>query len=144
MTLGVAIEALCALRGKYQRMREMRRAHDDGTEQDPRVQMRALATEFPGALRELDELPLTTIEQRIAQLSDAIERDLPPTSWMIWMVDYHAQLRLALHQKRVGAPLSKPAGTRLNSWVFEQLAERYGVLATDVEAQLFPARRPRG
>lgn len=106
MMLRVTIEALVLLRDKYQRMLEMRRLHDSGVAHDPRAQMRALAAEFPGALRELDELPLATIEQRVNQLSDVIEQRTAPQSWMVWMVNYHGHLRAALRIKRMALPRS--------------------------------------
>lgn len=109
MTVGVAIETLVMLRGKYQRMLEMRRVHDSCgcVDHDPREQMRALAAEFPGALREIDELPLSMIEQRIDQLGGVIDQrdDLAP--WMLWMVDYHGHLRAALRIKRMGLSLDE-------------------------------------
>lgn len=101
MTQLVATESLVRLRGKYQRMLEMRRAHDRGAEEDPREQMRELAAEFPGALREIDELPLSVIEQRIQALTEVIEQRQVHAPWMAWMVSYHGHLRAALRIKRM-------------------------------------------
>lgn len=104
MTLRVAQEALAALRDKYRRMLEMRRMHDTGVEEDPRAEMRALAQQFPGALREIDELPLDVIAQRIEQLSAVVDQQAPLSSWMVWMVEYHGHWRAALRIRRMGLP----------------------------------------
>jgi len=105
VTAIVSIDALGQLREKYRRMLSMRRDHDSGVEHDPRQQMRELAIQFPGALRELDELPLATIESRIDQLGAVIEQPASPAPWMLWMVEYHGHLRAALRVKRFGLPL---------------------------------------
>lgn len=86
-------------------MLEMRRVHDSGVEHEPRDAMRGLAGEFPGALREIDELPVLMIARRIDQLTRVIDQRQPPEPWMLWMVDYHGYLRAALRIKRMGLPL---------------------------------------
>lgn len=98
------IAALKGLRDKYQRMLEMRRAHESGSETNPRTLMRVLAAQYPGALRELDELPLSLIEIRIGALTEVIEAGVEVAPWMRWMVDYHGYLRAALRIKRMGLP----------------------------------------
>ncbi len=104
MTLRASDPSLSALREKYQRMLEMRRVHDSGAAHDPRAEMRALAQQFPGALREIDELPLEVIAQRIEQLSAVVDQQMPLSSWMVWMVEYHGHWRAALRIRRMGLP----------------------------------------
>jgi hypothetical protein len=104
MTFELSTQALSALRAKYQRMLEMRQLHDAGVAHDPRPEMRTLAAQFPGALRELDELPLATITQRIAQLGAVIDQQAPVAPWMVWMVEYHGYWRAALRIRRMGLP----------------------------------------
>ena len=91
--------ALAELRGKYEEMHALRSIADDGY--DPRPRMAALAARFPGALREIDDLPLAEIEQRIDALSRA-ERD-PSTAarWMHAMTRFHALARGILFAKRM-------------------------------------------
>lgn len=96
--------AVVALRGKYQRMLEMRRLNDSGVEHDARGLMRELAAEFPGALREIDVLPLATIEERLRALDDVILRGGDVALWMRCVADYHAMLRAALRIKRLALP----------------------------------------
>lgn len=91
--------ALIALRAKYLEMKRLRLEDEAGVAADPRPAMRALASRFPGALREIDELSLETIDARVASLDRAIERD-EPEPWMIALCRYHAWLRLALALRR--------------------------------------------
>lgn len=88
------------LRDKYVAMLAMRVEHEAGAGGDPRERMRALAARFPGALREIDELPLATIEARIAELDEVLrtEREAPP--WALGLADYHAWMRAALAIRR--------------------------------------------
>ncbi len=83
------------------------------SEVDPREAMRALAARFPGALREIDELPLSTIEERI----DALDRALSGTSrvprWALVLSDYHGWMRAALAMRRAaGASRDRAAALR--------------------------------
>ena len=106
--------ALSALRDKYERMLRLRllhvRAHEDPdfAEPDPRRAMAELAREFPGALRELDELPLDAIHGRIAALTAAERDDAQVLPWMRAQVGFHRLARGALAVKRWlgGRPLT--------------------------------------
>jgi hypothetical protein len=66
---------------------------------DPRRAMAALASQFPGALREIDELPLESIVARVNALR-ACEGGAPTASWMEAMHLFHAFTRGALCAKR--------------------------------------------
>lgn len=98
----VAREALEDLRAKYAEMLAMRL--DDEEELDDesrvRVRMRGLAHQFPGALREIDDLPLDEIRRRIAALDAVLggRREVEP--WMEAVARFHALLRGALVAKR--------------------------------------------
>ena len=73
---------LRALRDKYEQMLCLRQLHarakqdPEFVEPDPRSAMAALARDYPGALREIDELPIEDIERRIAELAAAELDDL--------------------------------------------------------------------
>lgn len=157
------MSAVGDLARKYATIRAMRRAHEDGTEGDPRDAMRALAAEFPGALRELDELPMETVEARLAAL-----REPEPPAWADAMSRYHGWMRLALAIKRahrrdsdpaevlrwladrdvradeptdisieaVRAILRPPTG-RLSRWVLERIARDTQRELAEVEADVF-------
>ncbi len=87
---------LTALREKYE---EMLRLRLDPSGVDPRRAMGALASRFPGALREIDELPLETIATRVSELR-AAERGAPPAPWMEASHLFHSMTRGALCAKR--------------------------------------------
>jgi hypothetical protein len=97
---------LRALRDKYERILRLRELHARATddpgfvEPDPRAAMADLARSYPGALRELDELPLALIRTRIDELLAAeldAERAAP---WMTAQLRFHALARGALAVKR--------------------------------------------
>lgn len=154
------------LRRKYAvllELREGRRPHDP-------AQLRALATEFPGALRELDALSLEALRARHDALTDATS---PP--WVQWMAAYHGLMRLTLALKRSlpsrtapsparvtglaaaasarwGATLDegfvravhRPPLGRLGPLVFDALGARFGEDPDALWQALFPtARRDR-
>ncbi len=123
---------LDALLAKYI---EIKRLREDTSASDPTFAMRALAERFPGALRELDALPLEIIDARIASLVQAIELD-SPEPWMIALDRYHAWLRLALRMRR---EMGERTMTSARVWLArceDELAPRvHDVL---LEAMLFP------
>jgi hypothetical protein len=68
---------------------------------------RALATQFPGALRELDCLDargmaarLADVEAELEEARRAPERKHPQRSWVGVMIDFHTELHAALRIKR--------------------------------------------
>jgi hypothetical protein len=90
------------LRNKYVEMLSMRVAHDSGTEDDARARQRMakLASRFPGALREIDELELEVIRDRIDRLDAALRGDAAVERWMEAIGLFHALARGALGAKR--------------------------------------------
>lgn len=69
-------------------------------EPDPRPAMADLARAFPGALREIDELPLDVIRSRIDELAAAEADPARAASWMRAHARFHALARGALAVKR--------------------------------------------
>ncbi len=103
---------LAALREKYEEMLRLRLAADAGDISDPRRAMAALAARFPGALREIDELPLEAIRARIQELARG-ERGGPVTLWMEATHLFHALTRGALCAKKwLGGRKAVDAATR--------------------------------
>jgi hypothetical protein len=98
----VTHEALDALRDKYATMLAMRVAHDSGEEDaaEVRVRMAELASRFPGALRELDDLELDDIRCRIAALEEVLRGAREVEPWMEAVALFHALARGALSAKR--------------------------------------------
>lgn len=69
-------------------------------EPDPRPAMANLAREFPGALREIDDLTLDVIRSRIDALAAAEADPACVASWMRVHARFHALARGALAVKR--------------------------------------------
>jgi hypothetical protein len=102
MAATVTREALLELREKYAEMLAMRVAHD-ADEEDPaavRGRMGALAARFPGALREIDELPIAEIGRRLIALDAVLGEARAPEPWMCALARFHALMRGALAAKR--------------------------------------------
>jgi hypothetical protein len=99
-TREVTGEDLADLLAKYEEMREMRLADAAHPGGDPRRQMAALAARFPGALRELDELPLDAIGDRIDALTRCVRGAASPEPWMLATSLFHRLTRGALAAKR--------------------------------------------
>ena len=97
---------LRALRDKYEQMLCLRQLHarakeePDFVEPDPRPAMADLARRFPGALREIDELPIDDIEARIAELAAAEQEPSRVAAWMTAQAAFHRLARGALAVKR--------------------------------------------
>lgn len=160
---------LAALARKYRALGEFRRARHHIAE--ARAPLRELAREFPGALRELDVLPLDEIDRRAERLeAAAIEGGAEP--WMEWLSAYHTAMRAALHVKRrlegrrsIDAraafelareaanatgyrcdiafvqAVARPRRGRLNVVVFERLEAGFGARPGSIWQALFPERR---
>lgn len=159
---------LAALARKYRWIIELRLEQHLGSRASASPPLRQLAEEFPGALRELDVLPLPTIEARIAELERALElQRIEP--WMEWMHQFHTLMRVALAAKRrleglrfvddtraaeiadeVAAKLgcecdknfvravASPPDGRLSRLVLAQIASRFEVELPLVQSALFP------
>jgi hypothetical protein len=123
---------------------------------ESRAELRALAAEFPGALRELDRMPTDEIARRHAACARAGDGDAGE-DWIAWMGRYHELMRAALALRR-GEPVAadvmlpperaqsfaRPPGGRLNAVVFAILADELGLPARAIADALFPARgKPR-
>jgi hypothetical protein len=165
------VSHIAGLRRKYEMLGALRRARARGEAVPARGVFKALATEFPGALNELDMLPLEEIDARAEALGRAAAGG-PIEAWMGWMGDYHALMRAALRLKprvargegldeeraealaraaseqagvAVDAAFVRAVGTppegRLNRVVFARLAEVHGTPAETIKRTLFPRSR---
>ena len=95
-------DALEELGCKYREMLVMRTAHESGVGNaaQARERMARLASRFPGALREIDELELVVIRDRIDRIDAALRDDGAVELWMEAMAHFHALARGALWAKR--------------------------------------------
>ncbi len=83
------------------RLLHLRAQNEPGfVEPNPVPAMKALAREFPGALRELDELPLDVVRARIAELDEAQRDPMRIATWMRASSSFHRLARGALAAKR--------------------------------------------
>jgi hypothetical protein len=99
----VTLEMIAVLREKYREIKRLRTVDAEhvarGYAHDPKPEMAALARRFPGALRELDELPIERIDARLAELDAALCNQSVP-DWAALQVAYHGTYRFALRIKR--------------------------------------------
>lgn len=130
-----------ALLRKYRQLGDLRRARARGEGVAPREVLRDLAREFPGALNELDTLPLEEIDRRADALGAALSGDAGEP-WMAWLAAYHGLFRAALSIK----PLTARAGELTQARAAELLARarsRAGCAASLIdEAFVFAVASP--
>ena len=166
--------ALARLLHKYETLGDLRRARARGEPIPEKAVFKALAAEMPGALYELDRLPLEDIDARRDALAEAL-RGGPAATWMTAMAAYHALYRAALFVKartrKHRAPgaeeaaalardasrhasidvgpafvhaVARPEGGRIGPVVLAEVAARTGESAPALRAALFPSRRGFG
>jgi hypothetical protein len=99
---GATRDTLEQLGAKYREMLAMRLEHASGGEDEPAVRRRMaeLARRFPGALREIDDLELAVIRDRIGQLEAVLSGEREVAPWMDAMALFHGLARGALRAKR--------------------------------------------
>jgi hypothetical protein len=144
-----AAEAFERLTRKYAELLALRAEALSAEEARPRL--RALAREFPGALRELDALPMAELERRHRAFVAAAQTGTAGEAWMVWMVAYHDALRLALaHKRRAASAPSRHASSasavcqpghlrgKLSRQVAAELEEKFGIERGVLLATLFP------
>jgi hypothetical protein len=95
--------ALARLAEKYRTLAAWRRRKAEGGGEPERAAFRTVATEFPGALRELEVLSLPVLDARASALAAAARGAGPTEPWMRAIEAYHRWMRAALWVKRRGA-----------------------------------------
>jgi hypothetical protein len=133
-------DVLAALARKYGALLALRGRRDGGGAPATRQELRVLAGEFPGCLRELDTLGRDELARRAAAVAAAAAGG-PREPWMDWIASYHALMAEALAARARGQAVPAPEG-RLNVQVLRELGARFGVAAATIAATLFPVRRP--
>jgi hypothetical protein len=143
--------AWSGLARKYAALAALRARRDSEGPPATRSELRQLAAEFPGCLRELDTLGRDELARR-ATVAAAVAGGAAPEPWMDWIAAYHAAMREALAARAPGqagqvdnfdnlARTSGPEG-RLNVVILRRLALHFGVPAETIAHTLFPVRRP--
>lgn len=121
---------------KYREMQRLRVAQTDGTLPDPRQAMRELARQFPGALRELDEMPFDEIVRRVHHLTAVEQGAQTPEAWVEPLTLYHAWLRRELDGRR-GSQLPARRG-RMVARAVAELASELAISTEALRLLLFP------
>ena len=141
-------ERAAALARKYDRLVELRSRRDGAGPMASREELRALAAEFPGSLRELDTLGDAELRRRAASCALAVGGG-PAQPWMAWIDRFHQLMRQALAARAnpgtepddfERAVLSPPDG-RMLPLVLAQVAREFDEPPEEVAATLFPSRR---
>lgn len=139
---------LAALVDKYERMTALRARLGRGAPNDAdREVLRALAADFPGALRELEVVDTTELERRLGAARDAVNGGARP-EWLRWTAAYHALMKRALAMRAgaqeadedFAAAVKAPGHGRLNVVVFAAMEKKFGVPATTIWDVVFPRR----
>ncbi len=140
----LSADRLRDLARKYEALAALRERRDGPGPAATRDELRALASQFPGCLRELDTLGGPEITRRAAACAAAAAGG-PVEPWMAWIAAYH-ELVAATLAARTGAPRRPrkpgPERERLNATVLRALGERFGVPGLTIARALFPVRRP--
>ena len=155
-----------SLARKYRALLALRDAHDRGGRAAEKAHLRALAAEFPGALRELDALPAAVMRARVEAL-EAAGDGAAVEPWMAAMAGYHALMRAALAIRRAGADagavraasealrdatgitldardlaaIARPPRGRLGVFVFGRLGAELGRCPDELWQAMFPTSR---
>jgi hypothetical protein len=148
--------ALGDLARKYRSLAALRARRDGDGPAASRAELRALASEFPGCLRELDTLGTAELGRR-AEACAFASADGPREPWMDWIFGYHTLMRRALtlrqararteadvaNQDAYARAVLAPPGGRMSVVVLRALAAAFSVPAAAIAEGLFPPRRPR-
>jgi len=154
-----------SLARKYRSLLSLRAARGLDGAVDERARLRALAAEFPGALRELDSLSMEEMRARAGAL-EAVGLDAGVEPWMTAMAGYHALMRAALGIRRAGTPeavraevdalraatgialddadlaaIARPPRGRLGVFVFARLGAALGRPPEELWQAMFPTGR---
>jgi len=126
--------ALQALAEKYALLLHARRCRDAGGSISRR-ELAAIASRFPGALRELDRNSETALRERLMAVESAQIGAAVP-EWLNWVWTYHHRLAMALSSPETLGP-----GGKLSHRVLKAVAEHHGCSPERVAETLFPRRR---
>jgi hypothetical protein len=136
------------LLAKYETIAHWRAARDAGGGVAPREALRALATEFPGALRQLETLAWPTLRARIDALRQVLQEPSDPArveSWMRLDAALHNALRRERNRNRRESPppSSRSGAPAALDRALDTVADDFGLEPTHVAELLELRRRPR-
>jgi hypothetical protein len=136
-------QVLHGLVDKYERLLRLRTVP---TAVPPRDELRSLARQFPGALRELDRLPLETIEARLRAVQRVLAEACEPEAWMQIQVSYHGYMRATLRVKRWsrGWPVEPAAALLAFTAKYVPAADEPGLAFFDADVLVTIRKPPEG
>lgn len=134
---------------KYAALVALRARRDSEGPPATRGELRQLAAEFPGCLRELDTLGGDELARRATVAAAVAAGGAAPEPWMLWIAAYHQAMRESLASRAGGSAGQAGKGERtagpegrLNVVILRRLALHFGVPAETIANTLFPVRRP--
>jgi hypothetical protein len=135
------LQALC---GKYEKLCDLRQRQL--TAVAPRDELVALAAAFPGALRELDCLPMHELEMRTHAVRAAVEDASRVEHWMVLQIGYHGFMRAVLRIRRLLLERERSAveGARDRALAYEAALDEPALERFDAEAFALIRKPPRG
>ena len=136
------------LLSKYETLARWRAEREAGQGLAPREALRALATEYPGALRQLETLAWPTLRARIDTLVRALQEPHDSARVQLWMqldAAMHATLRSELHRPRSERPSPADGTTAapLLDRALSKVAADFGITQSEVVEFLELQRRRR-
>jgi hypothetical protein len=132
------VRALC---GKYEKLCDLRQRQLSDVA--PRAEMVALASAFPGALRELDCLPMEELERRSRALHAVVEGRAQVEQWMVLQIAYHGFMRAVLRIRRL-LLAREQLGDDSAALAYEAAADEPALERFDAEALGMIRKPPRG
>ena len=146
-------DRLDAIARKYRALVALRARRDGGGAPATRDELRALATEFPGCLRELDTLGPGELGAardggggggggRGARALDGVDRRVSCADERGARRARAGRAGAAADGDALAAAALAPPEGRLNVMVLRELGARFGVAAATIAETLFPLRRP--
>lgn len=127
---------MCA---KYESLCDLRQRQESSVA--PRAELAALAAAFPGALRELDCLPMEELEQRRSMLRAVLEGAAQVERWMLLQIAYHGCMRAVLRIRRL--QLEQERSEQAQVIDFEPLPDEPAIESFDAQ-DLAAIRKPPG
>lgn len=100
-------QLLQALQNKYRTLHALRVHATPRTV--PRATFAVLSTAFPGALRELDRVPMSVLEARLSAIAAVLAGQTKVERWMVLQCAYHGFMRAVLRIRRGLLPFDSNA-----------------------------------
>lgn len=143
-------EDLLALCSKYEELLKLRQQRgsamakghqrfDEARSTERRSRFRKLASNFPGALREL-ELDETVLQQRLQEVQQTLKGS-PAPAWLVAVWLYHRELRSSLEERSKMSPTDRKSLPSPSQRAWEKVGQHLGIRSAAAETVVYPNRR---